>query len=416
MAFGMPIGFAMLMLGIIGFTYLVKFSGTVHILVTVPYSIISNYDYCVLPLFLFMAAICLNAGLGRSLFRLVYTWIGNVSGGLAAATIGSCAFFSAASASSIATAVTMGLVAIPEMRKYNYSEELATGCVAAGGTLGILIPPSGVLILYGIITQESITDLFIAGIIPGISLALLFIICIIIICKINPRYGPAGQRSSMKEKLASLTDSIEMILLLALVIAGLIIGWFTPTEAGAVGAFGALVLSVIRRRLSWKGLKDSLVETIRTTGMIFSIIVGAFVFNSFLAVTTLPTELAAWVTGFGLPPISVIIIIMLVYLVLGCFIDAMSMILLTIPIFYPIITQLGYSPIWFGIIIVLVVEMALITPPVGMNVYIISGIVRDVPMQRIFKGIIPFVVIEAFFIALMVAFPQIALFLPNISG
>jgi C4-dicarboxylate transporter DctM subunit len=416
MALGMPIGFTMLLIGFFGFSYLVKFSASFHILATAPFQIISNYDYCVLPLFLLMADICLNSGLAKSLFRLVYAWIGRVHGGLSIATIGACALFAAASASSIATGVTMGMVAIPEMRSYKYDSALATGCVAAGGTLGILIPPSGILILYGIITEQSISQLFIAGIIPGIMLAVMFMIMIFIRAWLNPSLAPKGTSTSFKEKMVATGQSIEMVLLLLLVIIGLIIGWFTPTEAGAVGAFGAILFSLIRGRLSWQGFKDSIVDTIRNTGMIFAIIIGAFVFNYFLAVSTIPMELAEYVGNLGFPPVIIMVIIIMVYLVLGCFIDAMSMILLTIPIFFPVATSLGFDPIWFGIVIVLVVEMAMITPPVGMNVYVIQGITRDVPMQTVFKGIIPFVIIEFCFVILLVAFPQIALFLPSISG
>jgi C4-dicarboxylate transporter DctM subunit len=416
MAVGMPIGFAMIMLGFTGFTYLVRFGAAFEVLASVPYRVISNYDYCVLPLFLLMAAICLNTGLGRSLFRLVYVWIGRLHGGLSVATVGACALFAAASASSIATAVTMGLVAIPEMRSYKYDSALATGCVAAGGTLGILIPPSGVLIIYGIITEQSISELFVAGIIPGIILALLFMTMIFIRARLNPKLAPPGPPTNLKEKLSATGDSIEMVVLLLLVIIGLIIGWFTPTEAGAVGAFGAIILSLVRRRLSWQGFKDSIVDTVHGSGMIFTILVGALIFNAFLARSTIPMELAGWVSGLGLPPVSVMVIIIVVYLILGCFIDAMSMILLTIPIFFPVARALGFDPIWFGIIIVLVVEMAMITPPVGMNVYVISGITRDVPMGTIFKGIIPFVIIEACFVALLITFPQIVLFLPGLAG
>jgi C4-dicarboxylate transporter DctM subunit len=416
MALGTPIGFTMLLIGFFGFTYLVKFSASFHVLATAPFQIISNYDYCVLPLFLLMAAICLNSGLAKSLFKLVDAWLGRLNGGLSIATIGACALFAAASASSIATAVTMGMVAIPEMRSYKYDSALATGCVAAGGTLGILIPPSGIFILYGIITEQSISKLFIAGIIPGITLALLFMVMIYIRARLNPKMAPPGPRTSFKEKMVATGQSFEMVLLLLLVIIGLIIGWFTPTEAGAIGAFGAIAFSLIRRRLSWKGFTDSIIDTIRSTGMIFMIIIGAFVFNYFLAISTIPMELAEWVSNLGFPPVVIMVIIILVYMVLGCFIDAMSMVLLTIPIFYPVAVSLGFDPIWFGVIIVLLVEMAAITPPVGMNVYVIHGIARDVPMQNVFKGIIPFLLIEVGFVVLLIAFPQIALFLPSISG
>jgi C4-dicarboxylate transporter DctM subunit len=415
MAIGMPIGFAMMLIGFLGSTYLFGLRGAFFSLSSVPYTTISNYDYCVLPLFLLMADICLNAGLGKSLFQLVYVWIGRIQGGLAVATIGACAMFAAASASSIATAVTIGMVAIPEMRRYNYDTALATGAVAAGGTLGILIPPSGTLIIYGIITQQSISKLFIAGIIPGIVLSLMFMIMIFIRAKLNPGLAPAGPSTTFKQKMVSTADSLEMIALLLLVIIGLILGLFTPTEAGAVGAFGAIIFSLIRRRLSWKGFKDSAVDTLENTGMIFTIIVGAFIFNAFLVRSTIPMQIAGWVAGLALSPIAVMVVIIVIYIILGCFIDAMSMILLTIPIFYPVVVALNFDPIWFGIIIVLVTEMAMITPPVGMNVYVISGITRDVPMATVFRGIMPFAITMLVFIGILMAVPQLALFLPSIS-
>jgi len=415
MALGMPIGFGMLLLGFVGFAYLVKLSGAIQILSTVPYNVISNYDYCVLPLFLLMAGVCLYSGLAKSLFRLVYTWIGRLQGGLAVATIGACAMFAAASSSSIATAVTIGVVAIPEMRSYKYDAALATGCVAAGGTLGILIPPSGILIIYGIITEQSISKLFVAGVIPGIVLAVMFMIMIYIRARLNPNLAPQGPRTSFKTKIVAVGQSFEMLALLLLVIVGLIIGWFTPTEAGAIGAFGAIVLSLIRRRLSWEGFKKSLIDSLRDTGMIFTIILGAFVFNAFLAVSTIPMEVATFVGNLGLPPLGIMIIIIFVYVILGCFIDTMSMVLLTIPIFFPVATSLGFNPIWFGIIIVLMCEISMITPPIGVNVFVIAGISRDIPMQTVFKGIIPFLAIELVFVALLVAFPQMALFLPSIG-
>jgi len=415
MAAGMPIGFAMMLLGFTGFLYLVRFSGAFALLNTVSYNTIFNYDYCVLPLFLLMAAICLNAGLGRSLFRLAYVLIGRLRGGLSVASIGACALFAAASASSIATAATIGVVAIPEMKRYKYDSALASGCVAAGGTLGILIPPSGILIIYGIFTRQSIADLFIAGIIPGIILALMFMVMIYIRVRLNPSLAPAGPTTSLKEKMAAISDSFEMVILILLVIIGLIIGWFTPTEAGAVGAFGAIVFSLIRRRLSWQGFKDSIIDTMRNTGMIFIIVIGALIFSAFLAMTTIPMELAEWVSGFALPPVVIMILIILLYLALGTFLEELAMILLTIPIFYPVVTALGFDPIWFGIAIVLVAEMGMISPPVGMTMFVVKGIAPDIPMGTIFKGVLPFWGIVAVLAILLVVFPQIALFLPGLS-
>jgi C4-dicarboxylate transporter DctM subunit len=354
--------------------------------------------------------------LGKSLFYMAYSWLGRLPGGLSVATIGACALFGAASASGIATAATIGMVAIPEMQRYKYDAGLAAGCVAAGGTLGIMIPPSGILIIYGIITQQPIAKLFIAGIIPGIVLSLMFITMVYIRVRLNPVLAPLGPQTSLKEKFMSIGNAIEMILLILLVIVGLIIGWFTPTEAGAIGAFGAIILSLIRRRLSWQGFKEATIETIRNTGMIFTILIGALVFTSFLAVTTLPMEIAEWITGLGLSPMTIMIIILLIYLSLGTFLEEMSMILLTLPIFYPVVTAIGFDPIWFGIVIVLVVEMGMISPPVGITMFVVKGIAPDISMGTIFKGVLPFWFITIVFAALLVAFPQIALFLPGISG
>jgi len=416
MFMGMPIGFVMLLTGFAGFAYLVTWGGALQVVTAVPYTLVTSYDYAVLPLFLLMAEICMAAGMGQSLYRLVYVWIGRLRGGLAIATLGACAFFAAASSSSIATAATVGLVALPEMRNYKYDIGLGTGCLAAGGGLGILIPPSGLLIMYGIMTQQSISKLFIAGLFPGVLLTVMFMVMIYIRARFNPSLAPAGPKTSVREKAAATADSLEMVALLAIVIVGLIIGWFTPTEAGAAGALGALVLSLIRRRLSWDGFKTALVHTLRTTGMIFIILTGAMVFNSFLAISTIPMELAGWVTGLGLPPVVVTILIIVLYLALGTFIDEVSLVLLTIPVFYPLMVALGYDPIWFGIIIVMVVEMGMISPPVGMTIYIIKGIAPDVPIGTIFRGVVPFLVVDLILVALIIAFPAIVTFLPSISG
>jgi tripartite ATP-independent transporter DctM subunit len=305
----------------------------------------------------------------------------------------------------------MGKVAIPEMKAYKYDKKIACGCVAAGGTLGILIPPSGILIIYGIITEQSISKLFIAGIIPGSILALLFIAISLLWVWKKPAVAPAGKKTNMKEKLRVFGDSAEMIFLLLFIVVGLIIGWFTPTEAGAAGAFGSIVLSLARRRLTLRGFVDAFTDTLFGSGMIFTILIGALVFNQFLAVSTIPMEMANLVTDLQLSPIVTIMIIIFSYLVLGCFIDAFSMVLLTVPIFVPVVSSLGFDPVWFGIVTVLVVEMALITPPVGMNVYVISGIAEDVPIDIIFKGVMPYLFGMIILIILLTMFPGLALFL-----
>jgi C4-dicarboxylate transporter DctM subunit len=410
---GVPIGFGMMLVGFAGFAYLVNATAAFEVVGLSSYGIISSYDWLVLPLFILMGCVFASAGLGQSLFKLAHNFIGRLPGGLSIAAIAACAIFAAVSASSLATAVTIGVTAIPQMRKYNYDGALAAGCCAAGGTLGILIPPSSIFIVYGILTETSIAELFIAGVIPGIILTLMFMIMILIRARLNPEIAPPAPGTSFREKLAALGECAEVLLFIAFVLGGLIVGWFTPTEAGGTAAFGAIVISLIRRRLTWKSFKESLWDTVRNTGMIFLCLIGAFILTPFIAVSRIPMQLAALVAGLGLPPTAVIAVIILTYLILGCFIDTMAMVLLTIPVFVPLITALGYDPIWFGVIVVTVVEMALITPPVGMNVYVISGIVKDIPMELIFKGIFPFVGIEIAFLVLVIAFPQIVLFLPH---
>ncbi|MFC1901626.1 TRAP transporter large permease [Chloroflexota bacterium] len=414
LAMGMPVGFAMFITGFVGFAYLTSTGSALTKLAIVPFRTISSYHLAVIPLFIFMAHICFSAGLSRDLYELAYRWMGRLPGGLAIATIGACAVFAAVSASSVATAVTMGLVALPEMKKYNYDPKLATGAVAAGGTMGSMIPPSAGLILYGIIAEVSIGRLFMAGVIPGLIEAVFYTILILMLCKFNPKLGPRGPSFSFKEKLAPIGRCGEIMALIALVLGGLFVGWFTPTEAGAVGAFGAIAFSMVRKRLSWQRFKAASLETAKTSGMIYAMLIGAMTMNYFLAVSRIPTELAGFVSGLPLTPLGVMAIIMVVYFVLGCFISSLAIILLTIPIFLPLVLHLGFDPIWFGIMITLMGEIAKITPPVGINVYAIAGVAKDVPMETIFKGIMPFVVVDMFRAALLLFVPQLALFLPGL--
>ena len=413
---GLPIGFAMLLVGSIGFMFIVKLSGALHILGSIPYGVISNYDYCVLPLFLFMGTVILNAGFGRSLFRLARVLTRRMPGGLAIATIFACGVFSAISSSSIACTLTIGLIAIPEMRRYKYDDALIAGSMASGGTLDILIPPSGVFIIYGIMTQQSIGKLFIAGIVPGIILSLMFIGVIYIMVKHNPSLAPPGESFSLSEMISAFGECIDILALTALVLGGLMVGWFTPTEAGAVGACGATLLSLIRRQLSWQGFRESVIDTMRNTGMIFIVVTGAMIFNAFFAVTTIPMELAGWVSTLPLPPVLIMLVIFLMYILLGTFLDELAMILLTLPIFFPVVTKLGFDPIWFGVITVLVVQMGMISPPVGMTMFIVKGIAPDIPLETIFKGVLPYTIAVAVIMLLLLAFPQLALFLPRLMG
>jgi len=330
------------------------------------------------------------------------------------ATIVACALFSAVSASSIATAITMGLVALPEMKRYKYDDALATGCVAAGGCMGVLIPPSGILIIYGIVAEESIAKLFIAGIIPGIIEAIFFVITIFILCRRKPSLGPPGPKSTNMERIKAIGGGGEIMALMLLILGGLFAGWFTPTEAGAVGAFGAIFFGLIRKQLNLSKIKQAFLSSALNIGMLVVILIGATIFSFFITASTLPYVLSNFATGLNLPPLAIMCVVILIYLALGCVLDAMSMVMLTIPIFLPMAVSLGFSPIWFGIVLVKAVEMAVITPPVGMNVFAIHSVAKDVPMGTIFRGIIPFLIADIFEVILLLLFPQIVMFLPNL--
>lgn len=409
----MPIGFAMALVGFIGFAYLAGFDSALGILRIVPYATFADYGLSIIPLFILMGEFCFFAGLSRDLYDTVHSWLGHLRGGLAMATVGACAGFAAVSGSGVATAATMGAVALPEMRRYNYDDALATGCVAAGGTIGVLIPPSVILVLYGVITEQSIGKLFLAGFIPGVLEAVLYIFTIYILCKRNPNLGPPGPKTSIMQKIASLKNTWIVLLLFVLVIGGIYMGVFSPTEAAGVGAFGAFVFGLARRRLGWKAIKRSLSETGKTTAMIFVIIVGAMFLNYFLAVSRLPFELASIIGGLEVNRYVILALILVLYIILGAVMDEIGMLLLTVPIFYPVILTLGFDPIWFGIIVIRMCEMGMIAPPVGINVFIISGVAKDVPMFTIYRGIIPFFIADIFEVALLVAIPQIVLFLPG---
>lgn len=410
----MPIGFVMALVGFVGFAYLTDFEAALGLLRTVPYRTFADYSMSVIPLFILMGEFCFFAGLSKDLYATVHNWLGHLRGGLSMATVGACAGFAAVSGSSLATAATMGKVALPEMKRYKYDDRLATGSIAAGGTIGILIPPSVVLIIYGVITEQSIGKLFAAGFIPGILEAVFYMVTIYILCLHNPLMGPPGPKTSLKQKIVSLKNTWVVLLLFALVIGGLYFGVFSPTEAAGVGAFGAFAFGLARRRLGWQAIKSSLIEAGKTTAMIFIILTGAMILGYFLAVSRLPFELASFIGGLAINRYLILGFILVIYILLGCVMDSLAMILLTVPIFFPLITQLGFNPIWFGILIVRVCEIGLITPPVGLNVYIIKGVAEDVPMHTIFKGIIPFLIADICHVALLVAVPQISLLLPSL--
>ncbi|MCK9273779.1 MAG: TRAP transporter large permease [Syntrophales bacterium] len=410
----MPVGFIMAIIGFTGFGYLVSFDASMNLMAKDLYAVFGSYSLTVIPLFVLMGQLAFHSGISTRLFDAAYRFLGHQPGGLAMATVGACAGFAAICGSTNATAATMAAATLPEMKRYNYKAELATGAVAAGGSLGILIPPSVIFIVYGIMTEQSIGKLFIAGIGPGILLTALFIVTIIIWARVRPDLGPAGPKTSFKGKINSLAGLSETLVLFVLVMGGLFAGLFTPTEAGAIGALGTLVLALVKRQLSWSGFASSLMETTRISCMILVIVAGATIFGHFLAVTRIPFDIAAWISSIDLPSYAIIMLIIFVYLIGGCFIDSLALIMLTVPIFYPVITSLNYDPIWFGVVIVLITQIGVITPPVGVNVYVVSGVARDVPLELIFKGVMPFLIALVLGTLILIPFPQIALFLPNL--
>ncbi len=415
-ALRMPISIAMALAGFAGFSFMVSPEASFNMVAKELYANFSSYSLSVIPMFVWMGFLAYYSGIGTSLYVFAYKMIGHYPGGLAIATQLACAVFGAICGSNTATAVTMGAITLPEMRKYQYDISMSTASVAAGGVLGVLIPPSVIFIVYGMATEQSVGRLFMAGILPGILLTLLYIATIYILTLRKPELGPAGPKSSWQERLTALRGGLgEVLFVFALSIGGLFAGWFTATEAGAVGAAGVLAVSLLEKRLSWENFKKSLYDTTRTSAMIMFMVAGAVIFGRFMAVSRVPFELANWAGALDLPAYAIMAIILLIYFILGCLIDALALVLLTIPIFYPVaVTTLGYDPIWFGVIIVLVVAMGVITPPVGMNVYVIKGIAPDVPLEVIFKGIWPFLLAIIVCVLILMFFPQIATFMPGI--
>lgn len=411
----MYIGLAMGLVGFLGFAYITGWDPALGVLRTVPYTTFASEGMSVIPLFILMGAFAFESGMSEDLYRAVHKIFGGIKGGLAMATVAACACFAAISGSSLATAATLGRVAMPEMKKYNYDLGLATGSIAAGGCIGILIPPSVILIIYGIITEQSIGKLFMAGVIPGILEAAFYIVTIWLLTRKNPALGPPGPRSNFKEKIKAFSKTWEVMVLFALVMGGLYMGIFTPTEAAGVGAFCALCFSLLRGRMKWSNFKNSLTSTASTTGMLFLIVMGAMILGYFFSVTRLPFEFASMVSALPVNRYIILICIVIVLLILGCLMDSLAIVLLTVPVFYPLILELGFNPIWFGIIVVRVTEMGLITPPVGLNVFVLHGI-TDVPMHTIFRGVVPFLIADVCELALLIALPQLSLFLPDMMG
>ena len=411
-----PVGMALGLVGVSGFGYLVGGEPALKLVGQTSMRTVTDYTFGVIPMFLLMGAFVSTSGMSRELFRAANSFVGHFKGGLGIATIAACGFFAAISGSSVATAATFSAVAYPEMRRYSYPQSFSTGVIAAGGTLGAMFPPSTVLAVYGIITEQDIGKLFIAGIIPGLIAVTMYMITILIIGMVRPGFLPAGPQSSWRERYGALRQIWAPLLLFLFVIGGLYGGLFTPTEAGGMGAGGAFIISVLRGRLSGADIRRSLLQATRTAAAVFTILIGALLFGYFLTITETPQKVTAFLTGLGLGSYGVLALIMLMYLVLGCLMDAMAMIILTIPIIFPVIKALGFDPIWFGVIIVMTVELGLIHPPVGMNVFVIKSVVPDVKFSTIFRGVLPFIVTDLIRLVILIAFPLLATWLPARMG
>jgi tripartite ATP-independent transporter DctM subunit len=412
----MPVAFVMGLVGVVGYMVVRGPQAAQAMLAADLYGTFIAKSLTVIPLFVLMGQVAFHSGISRRLFDAAYRWLGFLPGGMAMATVGACTAFGAICGSGPATAATMASVALPEMKRYRYSMELGTGAVAAGGSLGMLIPPSVVFICYGVLTQESIGDLFIAGIVPGLLIASLFCLTILLRCLLSPRMGPKAPPFTWAQKFRSLLGVSETVLLFLLVIGGMFLGLFSPIEAAAVGAAGSLAIAAARGKLTWPMLRRSLLETARTSCMVLVIVAGATIFGRFLTVTGIPNRLASALTSLPVPSWAIMSLVILFYLVAGCFVDALALLLLTVPIFEPVVTQapLGYSSIWFGVIIVVVTQMGVISPPVGVCAYVVSGIERDVPLQTIFRGCLPFLAALVVAAAILLAFPDLTLFLPRL--
>lgn len=410
---GAPIGVAMGVTGMLGLILLLGLEPAIIKCGVVLFETITRYELGVLPLFLFMAHLCFAAGASRDFFDAAARMIGHRRGGLALASIAGCAGFGAISGSSLATAATIGLIGLPEMRKRGYSDALATGSIAAGGTLGSIIPPSGALIVFGILAEQSIGKLFIAAIIPGLTQALSYMATIVLLCRWRPSLGPATAKAPWFERRAALLRMVDLTGLILLVIGGIALGWFTPTEAASVGATGALLLCAWRRKLTWSALNEALAQTLRTAGMIYVVIIGAIIFSVFMSYTGLAEQVSALMSGLEGGQLVAIIVMTLLLLLLGSVLDGLALMLLTTPILLPIIVDLGLSPIWFGIYLVRTMEIGFVHPPIGINLYVIQGIAKDVPLSRIFKGVVPFLAADFLHLTLLITVPGLALALPE---
>ncbi len=411
---GMPVGFAMGLTGFVGFCYVISFKAGLNMVSAVFWDTFNSYGLTVIPLFIFMGQIAFYAGINTKLYNAAYKWVGHIRGGLAMATIVACSAFSAICGSNAATAATMTTVALPQMKKYKYNAKLSTGAIACGSTLGVVIPPSVVLIVIGLSTEQSIAKLFYGGVGAGVALTLLLLASIYAICYFHPNWGPAGPRTGLIEKIKALSGAFEMGLLFLLVMLGLFYGVFTPSEAGAVGSLCAVLICVIRRSLTWKGFINSITDTLLISCMVITIIAGAMIFGRFLAVTRIPFDIAEWVVSLPAPNIIIMIIIFAIYVVGGAIMDALALLLITIPIFFPVAVSLGYDPLWFAVTITVITTLGAVTPPVGATTYVVAGMAKDVPIKDVFKGVTYFLPAYLLCVLILMLFPQLVLYLPNL--
>jgi tripartite ATP-independent transporter DctM subunit len=408
-----PIAVSMALVGVGGTAALSGWGPAFAILKQGPIERASSYTLLVVPLFILMGYLAFEGGLSRNLFRAANAWLGHWRGGLAMATVAGCAGFGAICGSSVATGATMCSVALPEMRRYRYADSLSTGSIAAGGTLGIMIPPSVIFVLYGIMTEQSIGKLLLSGVLPGIVETALFVIAIALVTAWRPSLGAPGPKATLRERLVATWQIWQVLVLFLIVIGGIYAGLATPAESAAFGAVGALLFGLGKRTLGWRGLLSALDQTVRTTGMVFFIVIGADLFGYFMALSQMPMALAAWLGQMKVAPVVVLWAIIVTYILLGALMDELAMILLTVPIFFPVITAVGYDPIWFGTVIVVVVQIGLVAPPIGLNVFVIGGMARDVPLWTIYRGVMPFLAGMIVLLILLTLWPGLALLLPS---
>jgi tripartite ATP-independent transporter DctM subunit len=410
----MPVSFAMAFVGFVGFAYVVNWDAAVALLPRTLFVEMSAYPLNVIVLFVLMGSFAFASGMSRRLYDSSYTMAGKLPASLAVATVLACSGFAAICGSTAATVATIGRVALPEMQRFGYRDRLATGCIASAGSIGILIPPSTIFIVYGILTEQSIGDLFASGILPGVMLTIMYLLTVFIIAAREPSMAPAGAATTFAEKIKALLQVSDIFLLFILSIGGLFLGWYSPNQAAGVGAAGALIIGLAHRQLTWRKFVGASIEGLRTACMILLLIAGATVFGKFMAITTIPFQISTWVSGLDMPPVAVMALICVIFFIGGCFIDAMALVMLTIPILYPVVLDLNYDPVWFGVVVVLISQIAVVTPPVGVNVYVTKGIAGKVAIETIFRGTFPFLMAMVVLLALVVLFPGIALWLPEL--